>query len=59
MRPFVEGEDITGIHVSQHDLDNGLAKEGAWVARSPHNPDDQWLVSQEYFEKTFNPEPID
>ena len=59
MRPYIEGEDLSGVQVSQHDEDNGLVKKGAWIARSPHNHDDQWLVSQEYFDKTFNPDPID
>jgi len=50
MRPYVVGEDVTGVSISQADLDNGSPKEGDMIARNPNNNEDQWLVAKKYFE---------
>ncbi len=46
MRPYVIGEDLTGVSVSDEDT----PKEGDMIARNPKNHADQWLVAREYFE---------
>jgi len=46
MRPFVVGEDLTGISVSQTDT----PEEGGMVARNPKDHNDQWYVAKKYFE---------
>lgn len=49
MRPYVLGEDLAGISVS--DADKQLSTlEGGYVARNPKNHEDQWYVAKKYFE---------
>jgi len=49
MRPYVPGEDLLGISVS--DQDNPTL--GDMIARNPNNHDDQWLVARAYFQKNY------
>ena len=45
LRPYIIGEDLTGISVSKVDspeIDNGF------IARNPNNHDDQWYVARQY-----------
>lgn len=47
MRPYVQGEDLSKISVSQTDdpeTDMGM------VARNPKDYADQWYVARKYFE---------
>lgn len=53
MRPYVAGEDLSGISISDVDKKAGSPKEGDMIARNPSNHTDQWLVSKEYFEKNL------
>ena len=53
LRPYVEGEDIEHISISEEDLNKGSPKAGDMVARNPLNHNDLWLVSKEYFEKNY------
>ena len=45
MRPYVPGEDLTGISVSDQDT----PQAGGMIARNPGNHNDQWYVSEAYF----------
>lgn len=50
MRPYVKGEDLTGISVSEQDnpeTDMGM------IARNPKNHDDKWYVARKYFEENL------
>lgn len=50
MRPYVKGEDLTGISVSKEDdpeTDMGM------IARDPNNHKDSWYVNRGYFEKNL------
>lgn len=50
MRPYVKGEDLTGVSVSKEDnpeTDMGM------IARNPKNPNDQWYVARKYFEENL------
>lgn len=61
LRPYMVGEDMTGISVSHVDAANGSPKNGDMIARNPANHADQWLVAQQYFTDNFQvelPEPI-
>lgn len=49
MRPYVPGEDLSGISVSDQDTPG----PGGMVARNPRNHDDQWYVAKAYFEANF------
>lgn len=51
MRPYVKGEDLSGVSVSVTDdpeSDMGM------IARNPKNHFDQWYVSRKYFEDNFD-----
>lgn len=49
MRPYVPGEDLTGVSVS--DADKALPTlEGGMIARNPKNHNDLWYVAKDYFE---------
>lgn len=50
MRPYVSGEDVSGVSISEPDKAAGSPKEGDMIARNPKNHADQWLVAKEYFE---------
>lgn len=47
MRPYVPGEDLTGIFVNEKDV----PKLGGMIARNPQDHADQWYMSAEYFGK--------
>ncbi|MCK4329298.1 hypothetical protein KAX02_05595 [candidate division WOR-3 bacterium] len=50
MRPYIRGEDLTGISISNVDkLENDLGM----IARNPKNHKDQWYVARKYFEENF------
>ena len=49
MRPYVPGEDLSKISVSDVDI----PAEGGMVARNPNNHDDQWYVAEAYFKDNF------
>ena len=47
MRPYIPGEDLSGVSVSDEDKPPKL---GDMIARNVSNHKDMWLVSKEYFE---------
>lgn len=50
MRPYVTGEDLTGVSVSATDdpeTDMGM------IARNPKNHADKWYVARKYFEENL------
>ena len=51
MRPYVPGEDLTGISVSPEDT----PEEGGMIAVNPKNPLDQWYVAKKFFEDNYEP----
>ena len=55
LRPYVEGERMTGIAISPQDKEHGSPKPGDMIARNPKNHMDQWLVAAEYFADNFEP----
>ena len=56
LRPYVPGEELSQrVSISAGDREAGSPKEGDMIARNPDNHDDQWLVSEEYFEANFEP----
>ena len=50
MRPYIKGEDLTDISVS--DVDKPISDMGM-IARNPKNHKDQWYVARKYFEDNF------
>ena len=55
LRPYVPGENIEGISVSETDKLAGSPKLGDMIARDPKNHEDQWLVAAQYFADNFEP----
>lgn len=49
-RPYVPGENLNGVSVSQADI-NKAQKGGlkGMIARCPWDVEDQWFVNTEYF----------
>lgn len=59
MRAYILGESLAGITVDPQDAAQyGCPKEGDMIARDPADRDRMWLVSKEYFEANFDPEPV-
>ncbi len=57
LRPYIPGEDMTGISISE--VDSKLETlDGGMIARNPQNHSDQWYVSKAYFEVNFSPIPL-
>jgi hypothetical protein len=55
LRPYVPGESLDGVSISETDRKNGSPKAGDMIARNPANHDDQWLVAEAYFQANFEP----
>ena len=55
MRPYISGEDLTHVSISEPDKLAGSPKEGDMIARNPKNHADQWLVAKKYFEDNLEP----
>ena len=53
LRPYVPGENMTGISISDVDRWDGSPKVGDMIARNEQNPKDQWLVAKAYFEEHY------
>lgn len=49
MRPYIVGEDLTGISVSKEDT----PELGGMIAINPNNQEDVWYVGKEFFEKNY------
>ena len=51
LRPYVPGEDMTGISVGDGDTPG----EGGMIARNPNDHSDQWYVAKDFFNKNYVP----
>lgn len=52
MRPYVPGEDMTGISISE--ADKALPTlEGGMIAVNPRNEEDKWYVAKDFFEANY------
>jgi hypothetical protein len=51
MRPYIVGEDLTGMSVNKEDT----PEQGGMIARNPDNFEDQWYVAKNFFEKNYEP----
>lgn len=48
MRPYVKGEDLTGVSVNEVDNPD---RDGGYIAMNPANHADKWFVAQAFFDK--------
>jgi hypothetical protein len=53
LRPYVLGDNLDGVSISAADKLTGSPKEGDWIARSPNNHKDMWLVNAKYFADNY------
>jgi len=53
LRPYVYGEPMNGIVISELDKKNGSPQVGDMIARDPANPRDQWLICESYFRANY------
>lgn len=49
MRPYVPGEDLTGVSVNKEDTPGA----GGMIAVNADNPSDKWYISKEFFETNY------
>lgn len=49
MRPYIPGEDLTGISVNSEDT----PEEGGMIAVNPKNPKDIWYVGKQFFDDNY------
>ncbi len=49
MRPYVPGEDLTGISVNKEDT----PELGGMIAVNPKNGEDRWYVAKKFFEDNY------
>lgn len=52
-RPYVPGEDMSKISVSDADL-SLPSLDGGMIARNPDNHDDQWYINPTFFAKNYD-----
>jgi len=55
MRPYVVGEDLSGISVNAEDT----PEQGGMIAINPHNANDKWYVAKRFFEENYEEVKID
>ena len=53
LRPYVPGEKLSGVSISDVDKQAGSPKQGDMIARNPKNHADKWLVAAQYFADNF------
>ena len=53
MRPYLDGDDLNGVSISNVDRNAGSPKPGDKIARNPKNHTDKWLVAAKYFTDNF------
>lgn len=49
MRPYMPGEDLSGVSVSAEDTPG----PGGMIARNSDNHADQWYVAKDFFAKNY------
>lgn len=52
---WVEGTDMTGISIGEHDTLHGSPKAGDMIARNPKEHADKWVIVEQYFKDNFDP----
>lgn len=53
-RPYIFGESLMGISVSDFDIQEGyLLDGGGMICSNPDNSKDQWFVNMDYFTKHY------
>ena len=53
MRPYIEDESMDNVSIAPEDHKAGSPKPGDMIARNPNNYNDQWLVSEQFFNDNY------
>jgi hypothetical protein len=53
LRPYILGEDMSKINIGDIHKLAGSPRTGDMIARDPRNPQDQWLVPEQFFKENF------
>ena len=59
MRPYVKGENLTGISVSDADAHAGPDNDMGMIARNPKNHQDLWYIARQWFNDNFEKDPVE
>ena len=60
LRPFVAGEDTSGISVGAGDrAEVDAGGQGGYVGINPKDPSDMWYVNAKFFADNYDPEPVE
>lgn len=51
MRPYIPGENLTGISVNKEDT----PELGGMIAVNANNSEDRWYVAKKFFEDNYEP----
>jgi hypothetical protein len=54
-RPYILGEDMTGISVNKEDVHEVSTTGGGMILRNPENHQDQWYVAKAFFANNYLP----
>lgn len=53
LRPYIEGESLAGVSISDADKENGSPKFGDMIAVSRDDDLDRWLVSEAFYKNNY------
>lgn len=53
VRPYVVGEDLTGVQLTHQGQPNYQPVEGDFVVHNPSNPTDSWLMDAAFFAENY------
>jgi hypothetical protein len=53
LRPYIDGEDTSGVSISDADKENGSPQKGDMVAVNRNDETDKWLVAEKFFNDNY------
>lgn len=58
-RPYIKGEDLDGVSISDVDKEADPENDMGMIARNPKNHSDQWYIARQYFADNFDGDPVE
>jgi hypothetical protein len=53
LKPYINGEDMVGVSISDADKENGSPKNGDMIAINRNDETDKWLVAEKFFKDNY------
>jgi len=53
LRPYVDGEDMSGVSISDADIEKGSPQKGDMIAVNRNDETDKWLVAEKFFKDNY------